>query len=121
MQPRGRPRSNAFRIQLVARGAGTVHLAASGDLDLGTAGYLRRALAEVGASEALLLDLRGVAFIDCAAMRVLEQAGADRGRGFTLVPPPAQVQRVLQVAGLERTLNFVRAPLRAVSTVRAAA
>src|SRR5919199_893274 len=110
---RRHPRSDALTVEGVERRVGRTQLVVSGDLDLGTVDRLRRALAAVPESDAVLLDLGGVVFVDCSAMRLLEEAAAGRGRRLTVVPASPHVQRVLRIAGVERKLNFARSSLGA--------
>ena len=55
-----------------------------GELDLATAPRLEHALAEAG--DDVLLDLRGLTFMDSTGVRVLLEA-AERGGGLRIVPP----------------------------------
>jgi anti-anti-sigma factor len=76
-----------------------------GELEFGTAGPLRTALADLSRSDAdpLVLDLAGVEFIDSTGVSLLVQAKQRfeaQGRTFVLRSPAHRVMRVLEVAGL---------------------
>ena len=82
-----------------------------GELDLDTASVVDAQLSElwsVGFSR-LVVDLRGVRFLDSTGLRLLltwdAKTRAD-GVGFAVVPGPAAVQRVLEVAGATELLTF---------------
>jgi anti-sigma B factor antagonist len=64
---------------------GTCRLTLRGELDLATAAQLEQALSEAG--DDVLLDLRGLTFMDSTGVRVLLEA-AERSRdGLRIVPP----------------------------------
>jgi anti-anti-sigma factor len=90
----------------VADAAGGI--AVTGELDLATAPELDLAIAEAGGrSSSVVVDLRGLTFIDSAGVHSLT-AGADAADGhaghtFRVVPGPERVQRVLRLTDtLER-------------------
>jgi anti-anti-sigma factor len=85
-------------------GATVVSLA--GELDLYNAEDVRAALLECCANEpsVLVVDLKGVTFIDSTALGVLIEARsrlADRD-GFRLAAPGLETRRALEVSGLDR-------------------
>jgi anti-anti-sigma factor len=99
-----------------------------GELDLATADTLRSALDEAvtetlsaaldgmenGAR--LVLDLRGLSFIDSTALHLLvtlNQRAQRDGFQLTLLAPPAPIDRAIQICGLDQTLPFA-APVDAV-------
>ena len=92
-------------------GLATVRLA--GELDISTAGDLERVLSELGASDGpatILVDLRGLRFMDSTGLRLLVTADLrlrDEGRELRLVPGPEPVHRVFRLALLEERLTFV--------------
>lgn len=95
--------------------AGRPALAVRGELDISGAEALERALAEVEAGEphVLVIDLREVTFLDSSGLRSL--LAADRrakgaGRRLVLVRGPDPIQRVFEIALLDRRLTFVDAP-----------
>jgi anti-anti-sigma factor len=90
----------------------TIVVAAEGELDLGSADQLRTQLLELlGAGfQRVVLDLRGVSFVDSTGLRtILDAEAASRGTGveFSLVPGPAPVQRVFTLTGTDATLRFI--------------
>jgi anti-anti-sigma factor len=84
----------------------------SGELDVATVETLRAALDSVRSAGRLLLDLRGLSFIDSAGLHLLvvlaERAQGDRSR-LTLVAPPAPVDRTIRLCGLDEALPFAAA------------
>ena len=105
----------------VQRGAGVTIVQPRGDLDLATAGTLRSALdaaiaetlgAALGGIEGaarLVLDLRGLSFIDSTGLHLLvalrRRAQRD-GFKLTLVAPAAPIDRAIRLAGLDQELPF---------------
>jgi anti-sigma B factor antagonist len=84
----------------------------SGTLDLSTTATLESALRQAEASElaAVVLDLSGLRFIDSTGLRTILLA--DRrtrlaGRRLTLVRGPRAVNRVFNVTGADRELEFL--------------
>jgi anti-sigma B factor antagonist len=83
-----------------------------GELDLVTVESLRAALEEIALPGRLVLDLRGLSFIDSSGLHLLVALDARARRdGFrlTLVAPAAPVDRAIQVSGLDHALPFVAA------------
>ena len=80
-----------------------------GELDLSSAERLRAALDELGAPRSLVLDMRGLSFIDSTGLHLLtelhERAKRDRFE-LQLVAPPAPVDRAFRICGLDRRLPF---------------
>lgn len=77
-----------------------------GELDLYNAEEVRKALLDTltDGSEVLVVDLEAVTFIDSTALGVLIEARSrmeDRS-GFRLAAPGLEVQRALEVSGLNR-------------------
>lgn len=100
---------------IMERSLGIPTVALRGELDLAGADQLLAALAtfEGDRPPVLLIDLRGVTFVDSSGLRALlaADAGARReGRELYLVRGPAVVQRVFEVALLDRQLQFVDDP-----------
>jgi anti-sigma B factor antagonist len=101
----------------IENGPDAIVLSPSGELDMGSAPVLEEALlrteADPGASGSLVVDLRGLGFIDSSGLRVLlkAQERANRsGRKLTLVRGPIEVQRVFTIALPDGRLSFVDAP-----------
>jgi anti-anti-sigma factor len=91
----------------------------AGDLDLSTAPELERSLAGIQADgRPVLLDLRGLTFIDSSGLRVILAADVrarSNGTRMMLVPGPPGVQRVFELTLLDRRLEFVDDPEQAES------
>lgn len=94
----------------VRREVATVVVAPHGEIDLATVATLRAELDGVGPSEVLVLDLRGVSFMDSSgvALVVEEHRRAEReGFVFRVVAGPGdQVRRLFDVTGLSRHLRI---------------
>ncbi|MDP1848432.1 MAG: STAS domain-containing protein [Solirubrobacteraceae bacterium] len=91
---------------------GDVHtLRLTGEMDLSNAGEVERELlhAEATDAAAIIIDLSGLMFIDSTGIRLLISADArsraDSSR-LSLTRPPAQVRRVLCIAGIDELLPF---------------
>ncbi len=102
----------------ISRGNGRVTIAISGDLDM--AGTLRlqpqldRLMQDVR-PDVLVLDLRGVDFVDSVGLSLLVEANeAALGGEFRLaiVRGTREVQRIFELAGYEGVLPFVDDPAR---------
>jgi anti-sigma B factor antagonist len=104
----------SFTVGVERRGSAVV-ARPSGDLDMATVPRLREAVErEREEGDVLVLDLRGLAFLDTSGMRyVVEQHS---GRELTLVRGTDAVQRIFEIAGLEEELSWVDDPEDAVST-----
>jgi anti-sigma B factor antagonist len=92
-----------------ADGRATVRV--SGDLDLATADEVEGVMRRVEGADPseLILDLRGLGFIDSTGLRLIISAHArarEGGWGFAIIPGSRRVHRVFQVAGLEDRLPF---------------
>ena len=86
-----------------------------GERDLAGANALEQELAtpEVDSTGAIVLDLRGVNFMDSSGLRVIAvtlQDAQERGRRFALVPGAAQVMRVFDITRMRERLEFVDDP-----------
>lgn len=82
-----------------------VVLSLRGELDLLSASSLEACLSGIRyqGRERLVVDLTGLAFIDCACLRVLAACRQEiqaTGRGFALAGPRGAVLRILAVTGL---------------------
>jgi anti-sigma B factor antagonist len=85
-----------------------------GEVDMDTAGQIREQLANATATGAkhVVLDLRGVTFLDSTGLHLaLEADAASRVQGweFGLVGGPADVQRVFDLTGARARLPFLTA------------
>jgi len=106
---------SGFSISISERDGRTV-VAIGGELDLATAPDLERVLLErIDAGEGVVLDLRGLQFMDSSGLRVLIAAHARASDGktrFAVVRPAAnsEVARILEIAGVEGQLDLVDEP-----------
>ena len=86
-------------------------IAITGEMDLSNAAGVERELLQAEATDAgtILIDLAGLEFMDSTGIRLLVAADArsraDSGR-LRLTRPPAQVFRVLCIAGVDGLLPF---------------
>ena len=85
-----------------------------GELDIAGAAALERELARLEESaEAVVLDLRRVAFMDSSGLRLIALAAErarELGRRLALVPGPVQVMRVFEITRMRERLEFVDDP-----------
>ena len=85
----------------------------AGEIDIATAPDVRRAMLMTVGGRRLVLDLRGVVFMDTSGLQLLleeQRRARERGGAFAIVAGPPRVQRVLKVAGLTGRLEHVAAP-----------
>jgi anti-anti-sigma factor len=106
---------HGFELTVQHMGTGAVSLKLRGALDLAYAYRFDDELrhAERDASSLLILDLRGLDFVDSAGMsRILAARRRARrcGRRMVLVRGSRAVQRFLQVAALTEHFEYVSAP-----------
>ena len=92
-----------------------ITLTVSGELDLLSAPVLEQALGRLTEPDVdlIILDLRGLAFMDSTGLHLLVQAqqrAHDSGRSFALVRAGEQVQRLLDVTGVGDVLTIVDSP-----------
>ena len=96
--------------------AGDAVIALSGELDLSGAPALDEEVGRLTADERVqrvVLDLRGLAFLDSSGLRSVALADrrlAAAGRELVLVRGPDTVQRVFEITRMEERLRFVAAP-----------
>ena len=101
-----------FRLEVSAAEEGVISLAPTGELDMHTVREVAQALrdAQARARDGLVVDLRGLTFMDCTGLRLLLDAdewARQAGVPLTLVRGPSPVHRVLELTGLDRTLPVV--------------
>ena len=106
-----------IEVGVEAGGAGApTRVTVNGDVDLATAGDLRDRLgpaledaADHGAG--LLLDLRGVGYLDSSGLRLLAAMARDLGDALVVVAPAGTAgRRVLEVSHLTDHLSVAEAP-----------
>jgi anti-anti-sigma factor len=96
-------------------GDGTHTLVLRGQLDVASAAELNRRLLPLcrDATNAVLLDLRQLTFIDASGLQIMvvaKEVCARHETEFALVPGPEQVQRVFALTGLLDVLPFQSEP-----------
>jgi anti-sigma B factor antagonist len=80
-----------------------------GELDVATVDTLRAALDGIKGAGRLVLDLRGLSFIDSTGLHLLitlHQHAQREGFQLTLVAPVAPADRAIQLSGLDQSLPF---------------
>lgn len=92
-----------------------VRIALTGDLDLSTAKRAEEAITEAERSSPplLLLDLRGLNFMDSTGLRVVVSAdkrAKREGRRTVIVQGPQPVRRVFEITRLDERLEIVNSP-----------
>ena len=106
--------AEAFSIECL-QGPGYVHVVPIGELDLSTVPALDQLLeSEQRRPHAVvLLDLRKVTFLDSTGIHCLiraEDRAREHGSELTIVRGGSQVQRALQVTGLDHILPLADEP-----------
>ncbi|HJS95723.1 MAG TPA: STAS domain-containing protein [Solirubrobacteraceae bacterium] len=100
-------------IDIVERD-GVLVVTLEGEVDLCAAPELEQALNRAAATDAssIVVDLDRVSFMDSAGVHVLLQFSLAHGNGsrLTLTRGSRQVQRLLEVTGVERYLPLVTEP-----------
>lgn len=86
-----------------------------GELDLDTAPLLERKLgaARTDGAEQLVLDLRGLTFMDSTGLRLVirwHTAASQDGFDFAIVPGADVVQRVFRLTGMDEHLPVAEPP-----------
>ena len=84
-----------------------------GELDLSTIDTLRRtldaAIAEMETGSSLVLDLRGLSFMDSTGVHlllVLDRRAQRDGFQLTLLAPAPPIDRAIELCGLDQMLSF---------------
>jgi anti-anti-sigma factor len=103
-------RATPFRIEVGSEGDRTL-VAPMGELDLATTGLLDDILGEIDEAgfDRLVLDLRGVSFMDCSGLRIVLKADAcarEKGRRLQAVCNPGQFGRLLALTGVDEQLEI---------------
>lgn len=87
-------------------------LSISGEIDLATVDQLEKDLKECRESESgnLVVDLTGADFMDSSGLRCLVMANRsylDAGRRFALVVDNGPISRLIELSGVEATIEVV--------------
>jgi len=103
-----------FRVEMRTEGQATV-VAVTGELDLASSPELEQRLEQFYASDSdlLVIDLRGLEFMDSTGLSVIvsaQQKLIDAGRRLIIVRGPQQVQRLLDLTGVAERLELVDTP-----------
>jgi anti-sigma B factor antagonist len=103
--------STAFRVDVDKDQAGAT-VTVTGDVDLATIRPLENARdrALAGSPSTVLIDLRGVRFIDSSGLKFLietDRMSRSGGWKLKLLKPPDTAMRVFRVTGVDRHLPFV--------------
>jgi anti-anti-sigma factor len=83
----------------------------SGELDLATVETLRSAFDTIGPASRLVLDLRGLSFIDSSGLHLLAALDLRTKRDgiqLSLIAPPPPVDRPIRLWGFDRALPFLQ-------------
>lgn len=103
-----------FRVEVRNHGRAAI-IAVSGELDLASSPALQEELDRVATSDSqlVIVDLRGLDFMDSTGLSVLvraHQRSEEQGRQLAMVKGPQQVQRLLSLTGVGERLTLVDAP-----------
>ena len=103
-----------LRVDVQAEPGG-VSVCPHGEIDLATVGRIRHTIDDcVGAGcERVVLDLRGVTFLDCTGVHlVLDADAVARAAGWELllIEGPVSVQRTFELTGVRDRLPFAEEP-----------
>lgn len=94
---------------------GTIRVALVGELDISSAPRVEEEIERLEAAKpaVLVLDLRGLAFMDSTGLRLIVGADArarEQGRRLVIVRGPDVVQRIFNVTRLDERLEMVDDP-----------
>ena len=97
------------------QGDSRASLALRGELDISSAPMLEEALRrlEAGGPSLLVIDLRGLEFMDSTGLRTLvsaDQRAREAGRRLAIVRGPEAVDRIFHVTRLDERLELVDDP-----------
>jgi anti-anti-sigma factor len=100
------PLERDFEVDVNVEARGTV-VTVSGELDVATSQTLEHELGKLQGTATVVVDLRGLTFIDSTGLGVLvraHQLAKEQGRRFGLVRGNGQVDRLLNLTGLDTEL-----------------
>ena len=93
----------------VKRSGATATVCPSGELDIATVPRLADALQSALPCERLVLDLRGLSFIDSSGLRLVlmevERAEGEQ-HAVEVIPGDERVQRIFKLTGADRIVPF---------------
>jgi anti-sigma B factor antagonist len=103
-----------FAIQ-IEEASGTARVVLQGELDIATSPKAEAELRRIegGGVRLVVLDLRGLTFMDSTGLRLLVGADArarESGHRLAIVRGPDAVHRVLEITGLDTRLDVVADP-----------
>ena len=95
----------------VVPGDGEIVVEAIGELDLHSADVLEREVAGLRADghDRVVVDLRGVEFIDSTGLRLLiglHRSAQREGRSLSLIPGPPPVQRIFELTATHALFHW---------------
>ena len=96
----------------VDREDGTVYARLAGELDVAAEENLEKIFEEISrdpASKCLIIDMRGVTFLDSSGLRILlvqEMRSRRGGIAFAVIPPRGQALQAMQLAGVHRLIEL---------------
>ncbi len=101
----------------VVRDGRSLHIVPCGELDIATTPELEHVLDQAGADGVteIVLDLRELTFMDSTGLRALAQANwraEESGVALSIIRGSPQIERVLEISGLQALLPLVDAPAR---------
>ena len=93
----------------------TVVVSFEGEMDISEADRVEEQLrsAETDQPPFLILDLRGLTFLDSTGLRLVLEADTrarDQGRRLAIIPGPDVVHRIFLIAMLDKRLEFIDDP-----------
>jgi anti-sigma B factor antagonist len=100
----------------VVTGEQSTRVVIAGEIDLSTVDAAQHKIAaalERSDPGHLVVDLRGLTFMDSTGLRLLlwlSSAAGDSHHELTIVRPPPDAHRAIQIAGLDTVLPFVDDP-----------
>jgi anti-anti-sigma factor len=113
-----------FRAEIEAVEGATRAVIVAGELDQATLPELQRTLDEAidAGSGDLLIDLSDCSFIDSSGLAALvsarERVAATDSRGFAICCGTPQVQRLLEITGLDKAMGVVATRDEALEALR---
>ncbi len=105
------PVSHALSLH-VDRKDGTVFVRLAGEVDLAAEAPLEKTFGELAAEDGircLVVDMRGVSFLDSSGLRILlkqEMSSRRDDFDFALIPPRGPAMKVLRLSGVDRLIEL---------------